>query len=638
MIEAPDAESLLEKFETSGDCASQEKIMEAVNSHFSSSTRKFAPGKVPKIGNVHCYSAVLSSYADVTFAVSSQRIKESLPKEIVEKIKASSQKSKTIAIIEPINRNNKKADSNKLPTVASGSITSRFQEAGASLNRSKLRNIGIVNSKPPSPQQVQVNLDHDYCSLNKVNRRNRNFNHQQSKVDANPIRALPGSGAFTQGLQLAKKPIDTKPLIRIPSAPASLSKRIRIGQPQVISLAKPERKDQKGLASSTLPHLFAKAAASSIVFEMKRVSPTSTQSTLPSSSSSGANAPDLTDDSSSGSSRLEQRRDSDTKKDSGLESGEVSDASNNDLEEQLYSRLPSYITITQAPKLQEPKKIHSNEPEEDNSELYDRLPAYMTGRSSLEKELAEAKADADAESRGEKKSQADDKKAMRTIPIKCDSKSSSSPQKTNRNLRSLRKRDRSQSSSSSSSNSSNSSSSSSSSDDSEDDVQVPSPSKKRAKNKSSIESSPTKRTVAKASKMSPAKLSGEALSPRKATRSTRRRSRSPSTSPERYRSRSPGARRRTSRKRYNIANGIPVHEISDIVLMLLLGLMTGKGSPGIDKSVNRSNDTFSKRSSVRFETILGNNEKQVLISSLCRWRKGEWSTLEELQKVLLELI
>ena len=72
------------------------------------------------------------------FPVPSQRVKDVLPKEIIERIKKSSQKSRTIAIIEPVQHESKTNDANNKqiskPSIISKSHiiqppTTRFQEA-----------------------------------------------------------------------------------------------------------------------------------------------------------------------------------------------------------------------------------------------------------------------------------------------------------------------------------------------------------------------------------------------------------------------------------------------------------------------------------------------------------------------------
>lgn len=83
----------------------------------------------------------------MTFSVSSRRIKDALPHEVVDKIRSSSLRSKTIAIIEPVQKNKKKSDvASVAPSrivrhagIGMGGITSRFQEAGISLSRNRFR-------------------------------------------------------------------------------------------------------------------------------------------------------------------------------------------------------------------------------------------------------------------------------------------------------------------------------------------------------------------------------------------------------------------------------------------------------------------------------------------------------------------
>ncbi len=110
-----------------------------------------------------------------TRIISSRSIRDSLPKELIDKIKAASQGRKTIAIIEPITRNN---TSNRLePSGASGDsvmdslmggggggggrysgLSSRFSVAAANLNR--WRSVGVV---PPLSNSNNNISDHDYC-------------------------------------------------------------------------------------------------------------------------------------------------------------------------------------------------------------------------------------------------------------------------------------------------------------------------------------------------------------------------------------------------------------------------------------------------------------------------------------------
>ena len=86
--------------------------------------------------------------------MSSRRIKDALPHEVVDKIRSSSLRSKTIAIIEPVQKNKKKSDlaAAAAPSrfvrhavaaggIGMGGITSRFQEAGISLSRNRFRQV-----------------------------------------------------------------------------------------------------------------------------------------------------------------------------------------------------------------------------------------------------------------------------------------------------------------------------------------------------------------------------------------------------------------------------------------------------------------------------------------------------------------
>lgn len=83
---------------------------------------------------------------------------DSLPRELIEKIKAASQGRKTIAIIEPINKE-KPLPSNFQPQPRVKSTSSSWVTASS---QSKWRHVGIVN-----PIQSQNMPDHDYCSPSK---------------------------------------------------------------------------------------------------------------------------------------------------------------------------------------------------------------------------------------------------------------------------------------------------------------------------------------------------------------------------------------------------------------------------------------------------------------------------------------
>ena len=112
-------------------------------------------------------------------SVPSQRIKDVLPKEIIDRIRASSQRSRTIAIVEPANRfddssndstSDKSVGDERVPSPkrpktehsvlspTSNHLATRFQEAASSLNKSKqLRQMGIIAPASNSHQVSQFN-------------------------------------------------------------------------------------------------------------------------------------------------------------------------------------------------------------------------------------------------------------------------------------------------------------------------------------------------------------------------------------------------------------------------------------------------------------------------------------------------
>ena len=102
-----------------------------------------------------------------TRIISSRSIRDSLPKELIDKIKAASQGRKTIAIIEPITRSSPSrqdacSSSSLMDSVLGsnrvGGLGSRFSVAAANLNR--WRSVGVV---PPLSNSNNNISDHDYC-------------------------------------------------------------------------------------------------------------------------------------------------------------------------------------------------------------------------------------------------------------------------------------------------------------------------------------------------------------------------------------------------------------------------------------------------------------------------------------------
>merc|ERR550519_1964070 len=99
-----------------------------------------------------------------TRILSSRSLKDTLPRELIEKIKAASQGRKTIAIIEPMPKDR--------PGVAQGPRgSSRPWQSGTSTG-SRWRHVGIV-----SPLQSHNISDHDYCSPGKPRPSHRAASH-----------------------------------------------------------------------------------------------------------------------------------------------------------------------------------------------------------------------------------------------------------------------------------------------------------------------------------------------------------------------------------------------------------------------------------------------------------------------------
>ena len=412
------------------------------------------------------------------------------------------------------------------------------------MHRNKLRHLGL---KQLSPQQVQVNLDHDYCSSNRT-RRNRP-NQYSSRPEMNVGNG--GLGGRHQILQAAlRSPIvpkrqglnlktssvlaPSKTVIRVPSTPNIPHARLKAKNSNLISLERSLSQECPPVSShlSKTSVLSLKRSISARLNNHDKV--IRVESPIPLASSTSTIV-------------VSQRRDSDPKKDSGLESGEVSDASNNDENDAMYSRLPSYLT--------------SNiKTESRDDSLYDRLPAYVTGisRSSSERNLPNMPATSDdvitGEVGGNPGGQLLEKKVALPVTIStesrvvvhCDNSKPSDPMSngvpSKRLLRS-RKRPRARTSSSSSATSTSSSTSSSSSSTSGSD----SSSQESRKKKNSTSFNSKHRTV------QPVSSRPSRTSPRKAVAPSNKRDRSPSTSSsesgDRVRSRSPIARRRSSRKR-----------------------------------------------------------------------------------------
>lgn len=97
-----------------------------------------------------------------TRIISSRSIRDSLPKELIDKIKAASQGRKTIAIIEPINSSNssREPETHRLGGHYQQAQSQQGGWSGARSFSSKWRSVGVV---PPLSNSNNNMSDHDYC-------------------------------------------------------------------------------------------------------------------------------------------------------------------------------------------------------------------------------------------------------------------------------------------------------------------------------------------------------------------------------------------------------------------------------------------------------------------------------------------
>jgi hypothetical protein len=292
--------------------------------------------------------------------VPSQRIKDALPREIIERIKASSQKSRTIAIIEPVHHStpsnglkpgsssvNKSENihgsksnlaancsNSKMPTILSKSHViqpqhgqpqqhhTRFAEAATSLNKSKHLRL-ISQAATSNPKQVQISLDHDYCSSSsKVNKRASAQPHRQH----HQIISSSGSRPVIR-LQPQTTVVTCKPSSIVVSSPMTTKSVIRVNPDNVITMPIAVEVTSTATSASSSYVMMAASGGSAMANSVGN----SAQSPLSSPA----------------------------RKDSGLESGEASDTSE------------SQHAVT----------VSSSSAASNNSDLYDKVPDYLTAVS-----------------------------------------------------------------------------------------------------------------------------------------------------------------------------------------------------------------------------------------------------------------
>lgn len=258
--------------------------------------------------------------------VPSQRIKEALPREIIERIKASSQKSRTIAIIEPVTNNPEiKKEKTEKPAIISKSHViqpqhhTRFAEAASSLNKSK--HLRLISASS-NPQQVQISLDHDYCSSSAKIKRGQRLNH----VITTSTSSMTMTSNNRPVIRLQPATSMVKPSSIVVSSPMTSKSIVRVNPEAIITMPiAVEVNNAGGQMSSPLS--------------------------------------------------------SPARKDSGLESGEASDTSESQHNStassspsDLYSKVPNYLTSV---------SVTNNDSrsvtEQEENKSYDRLPAYVKG-------------------------------------------------------------------------------------------------------------------------------------------------------------------------------------------------------------------------------------------------------------------
>jgi len=135
----------------------QKRRMEWLESNFQRNSSQ--THHEPSQSNVKIIAAVSPGKdgQSTTRILSSRSVKDTLPRELIEKIKAASQGRKTIAIIEPVNK-----DRNNVRGVMSGGQPMSRSKPWQPSSQAKWRHVGIV-----SPLQSHNISDHDYCSPNK---------------------------------------------------------------------------------------------------------------------------------------------------------------------------------------------------------------------------------------------------------------------------------------------------------------------------------------------------------------------------------------------------------------------------------------------------------------------------------------
>ncbi|XP_067007504.2 serine-rich adhesin for platelets [Anabrus simplex] len=208
VLEAGDLKSLLEQFEAS----------EAFNS-----STTVSPGK-KSILDSHLHAMATKQLDTPPTAcktmnptLSHQNIRDSLPKEIIERIKASGRK-KVIPVIPA------------MPSKRPGRSGTRMQDAAATLSRNKLLKLVSGNGGGES-----VQLDHDYCT----------FNSSSNSADGTPLKSFYHSDASEYVGEKKRLPVtaveNTEENIISKSCPASPQDKMYSRLPEYYMLLTPQK-------------------------------------------------------------------------------------------------------------------------------------------------------------------------------------------------------------------------------------------------------------------------------------------------------------------------------------------------------------------------------------------------------------
>jgi len=217
--------------------------------------------------------------------------------------------------------------------------------------------------------QAQVSLDHDYCSSgNKANKRHRWTNPTPPVKEVQPQKPRwttvpnPDQSKHASSSLLSVNKVSPSPIVIATSASSSPRPVVRV----VTGGGAAVNRYHSGVSPSPI----------------RIAGPTPTPLTLQNSSNSVSILSTVGRATTASQPQIQLRGENDPKKDSGLESGEVSDASEGAQpgaeDEGLFSKVPAYLTSVNVEN-SDSRTIA----EADDGGAYDRLPAYVKGVASI---------------------------------------------------------------------------------------------------------------------------------------------------------------------------------------------------------------------------------------------------------------